>query len=470
MSPQEIAYLSATELRQLIERRELSPVEVVTACLAQIEQHNPQFNAVCTLSEHALSEARQAEQAVLRGEPLGLLHGLPVGIKDVTETAGLRTTYGSPVYADHIPARDALVVQRLKQAGAIVLGKTNTPEFGAGANTVNAIFGPTRNPWNPALTAGGSTGGGAVALATGMVALAQGSDLGGSLRIPASFCGVVGLRPSPGLAPAYPAGYLWDTLNVIGPMARTAGDVALMLQAIAGPSPLSPLSQPVTGRDFVAATQAALTGGVRVAYTPDIAGIGIDPGIERLCRQAAFDLAQAGVMVEEIELDLSFAWQPFLDLRGYRMVAEHYGDLDKLDRFGPNLAGNLQSGLQVTTAALGAAEQARTRLWQRFYDLFQKFDYLLTPCMAIPPFPVEQNYPQTIAGKTMNSYIDWVAPTFLLTLTGLPVGCVPCGLTGDRLPVGLQVVGPAQGEEAVLALAKQIQTAHPIGLPLVSRP
>lgn len=254
----EIADLSASELRRLIGKRELSPVEVVKACLARVEQYNPLVNAVVTLNERAVDDARDLERRLSRGDLVGPLCGLPVGIKDVTEVAGLRTTYGSPVYADFVPSEDALVVRRLRQADAVILGKTNTPEFAAGGNTFNEVFGRTRNPWDPTRSAGGSTGGGAAALATGMVALAQGTDLGGSLRIPASFCGVVGLRPSVGLVPTYPSNYLWDTLQVTGPLARTAEDVALMLQAIAGPSPWSPLAQPVAGRDFVAAVSAGV--------------------------------------------------------------------------------------------------------------------------------------------------------------------------------------------------------------------
>ncbi len=462
---EQIVYLSASQTQQLIAKKELSPVEVVKAYLAQIEEYNPIINAICTLSDRVLPEARAAEQSVLRGGPLGLLHGLPVGLKDITPTAGLRTTFGSPLYEDYIPQSDAVIVQRLKTAGAIILGKTNTPEFAVGASTFNQLFGPTRNPWNPERSPGGSTGGGAAALAAGMIALADGTDLGGSLRIPAAFCGVVGLRPSPGLVPIYPANYLWDTLNVAGPIARTAADVALMLQAIAGPSPHSPLSQPIKGRDFVAAVQRGITKKLRLAYVSDIAGIGVDPDIERVCRQASFSLADERITVEEIEFDLSFAWQPYLNLRGYRMVAEHYPDLDKIDRFGDNLANNLKSGLQVTMTALGAAETARSQIWQKFYSLFENFDHLLTPCAAIPPFSADKNYPETIAGKKMNSYIDWIAPTFLLSLTGLPVGCVPSGLTGENLPVGLQIVGRPQGEEAVLALAQYIQHICPIGRP-----
>src|SRR5438105_8395181 len=249
----DLPYPPATELRRLVADREVSPVEVVQACLARFERYNGAINAVVTLNERALDDAGVLERRLARGEPPGPLCGLPVGIKDVTPVAGLRTTFGSPLYKDHVPTEDALVVQRLRAAGAVILGKTNCPEFAAGGNTFNEVFGPTRNPWDPALSAGGSTGGGAAALVTGMIALAEGTDLGGSLRIPASFCGVVGLRPSVGLVPTYPAEWLWDSLQVEGPMARPAEDIALMLQAVAGPRPLSPLAQPVEGRDFVAA-------------------------------------------------------------------------------------------------------------------------------------------------------------------------------------------------------------------------
>lgn len=463
-----LSRLPATELRERVASREISPVEVTRAALAQIERHNGTINAVCTLSERALDDAQALEKQLAAGKAPGLLCGLPVGIKDVTPVAGVRTTYGSPLYRDHVPKADALVVQRLRAAGAIIIGKTNTPEFATGGNTFNEVFGRTRNPWNPALSAGGSTGGGAAALACGMIALAEGTDLGGSLRIPASFCGVVGLRPSPGLVPTYPADYAWDTMSVTGPMARTAGDIALMLQAVSGPSPLAPVAQPTAGRDFVAAVKDGHIRGLKLAYCPDIAGIGIDPEIEARCRQAAFDLKQTGAEVEEIELDLSFAREPFLAVRGYWMVAAHYHHLDRKDHFGSNLKGNVEAGLRLSLDKLGAAEQARGQLWQIFYDLFQKYDHLLTPCMAVPPFPVEQNYPAAIAGKEMKTYIDWVAPTFTLSLTGLPVGSVPCGLSGG-LPVGMQIVGRPQGEEAVLLLARHVQEMQDVGLPDLAR-
>src|SRR5437870_9275629 len=269
----DLADRSATELARLVASREVSPVEVVEACLARVERYNPAVNAVVTLNPRALDDAGELELRLVRGEEVGLLAGLPVGIKDVTPVAGLRTTYGSPLYRDHVPADDALVVRRLREAGAVILGKTNCPEFAAGGNTFNEVFGRTRNPWDPTRSAGGSTGGGAAALATGMIAVAEGTDLGGSLRIPASFCGVVGLRPSIGLVPTSSSDWAWDTLAVTGPMARTAEDVALALQAMAGPSPWAPLGLPVAGRDFVAAVLAGPQPGVRVAYCPDIAGI-----------------------------------------------------------------------------------------------------------------------------------------------------------------------------------------------------
>ncbi|HYS59277.1 MAG TPA: amidase family protein [Gemmatimonadales bacterium] len=466
---EDLADRSASELARLVRSREVSPVEVVEACLARVERYNPAVNAVVTLNPRALDDAGDLELRLVRGEEVGLLAGLPVGIKDVTPVAGLRTTYGSALYRDYIPAEDALVVRRLRDAGAVILGKTNCPEFAAGGNTFNEVFGRTRNPWDPTRSAGGSTGGGAAGLITGMIALAEGTDLGGSLRIPASFCGVVGLRPSVGLVPTYPADWAWDTLQVEGPVARTAEDVALMLQAVAGPSPLSPLAQPTAGRNFVAAAARGLPPGLRVAYCPDVAGIGIDPAIEPVCRRAAVGLGELGVEVDEIELDLSFGRRAFLALRGLWFVAQMFPRMDQLDRFGANVAGNIRAGLDTTTRDLGAAEAARGRMWHLFREFFGKFDHLVTPCMAIPPFAVDQNYPETVAGKKMETYVDWIAPTFVLSLTGLPVASVPCGLDPDGLPVGLQIVGKPFGEETVLALASQVQRLHPIGRPPLLR-
>ncbi len=492
-SGSELPDLSAAELRRRMGRGELTPAELVDACLERHERLHGTVNAVVTLNDGVREAAREAterqERLLAAGEALPPLHGLPVGIKDVTETAGLRTTYGCPLYADHVPEEDALVVRRLKEAGALILGKTNTPEFAAGGNTFNEVFGRTRNPWDPELSAGGSTGGGAVGLATGMMALAQGTDLGGSLRIPASFCGVTGLRTSPGLVPTWPSEFLWDALQVTGYMGRRAEDVALALQATVGPSPSVPVRQPVAGREFVGAVERAGRGGLEavaaasrrgppardvgapltVAYTPDVAGIGIDEEVETACRAAADALADAGAAVEPVELDLSYAWEPFLTLRGWWMLGHHRKHLDVLDELGENLAGNIRAGLEVTGSDLGDAEEARTRLWEEFEAFFEEHDALLTPCMAVPPFPVEENYPETIGGRAMDSYVDWIAPTFLLSLTGLPVGSVPAGLDDRGLPAGLQVVGPPLGEERVLAMMSVIEELRPLGRPPVLR-
>jgi amidase len=459
-----LADLSATELRRRISAREVTVVEAVEACLERVAQHNPTLNAIVTLNPQALEDAAHLDRRIKKGEDPGPLCGLTVGIKDVTPVAGLRTTFGSPIYRDYVPKEDALVVQRLRAAGAIILGKTNCPEFAAGANTFNDVFGRTRNPWDATKSAGGSTGGGAAALATGMIALAEGTDLGGSLRIPAAFCGLVGLRPSVGLVPTHPTDWVWDTLQVTGPMARTADDVALMLQTIAGPTECSPYAQPMDGRDFVRGARGARRN-LRIAYCADIAGISVDPAVERVCRAAAFALGEKGAMVEEIQLDLSAARPAFLSLRGLWFVTQMFSRLDMQDRFGPNVGNNVRSGLEVTSREIAAAETYRARLWHQFRKFFNDYDHLLTPCVAVPPFPVEQNYPDSIAGKPMQTYIDWIAPTFVLSLTGLPVACVPAGLDAGGMPVGLQIAGGQFGEEDVLSIASQIQKLRPVALP-----
>src|SRR5687768_12013186 len=344
--------------------REVTVVEYVEACLERVRQHNPTLNAMVTLNPHALEDAAQLDRRIRKGDDPGPLCGLTVGIKDVTPVAGLRTTFGSPIYTDYVPKEDALVVSRLRQAGAVILGKTNCPEFAAGANTFNEVFGRTRNPWDTTKSAGGSTGGGAAALATGMIALAEGTDLGGSLRIPAAFCGITGLRPSVGLVPTHPTDWVWDTLQVTGPMARTAEDVALMLQTIAGPSGLSPFAQPIDGRDFVRGAREARKN-MRIAYCADIAGITVDPAVERVCREAAFALADKGAIVEEIDLDLSVARSAFLSLRGLWFVTQMFSRLHMQDRFGPNVGNNVRSGLEVTSRDIAAAEAYRGHLWHQ---------------------------------------------------------------------------------------------------------
>lgn len=465
----ELCDLSATELRARIVSRDVSATELMESTLARIASVNGALNALVTLNPRALDDARDIDRRLESGAEPGLLCGLPVGIKDVTPVAGLRTTYGSTIYADHVAAEDAVVVRRLRDAGAVIVGKTNCPEFAAGASTFNDVFGRTRNPWNLARTSGGSSGGGAAAAAAGMIALAEGTDLGGSLRIPAAFCGIVGLRPSVGLVPTYPTDWLWDTLQVSGPMARTAADVGLMLQAMAGPSEWSPLSQPVAGRNFARAADEQVGQGWRIAYAADPAGVGVDAELERRCRDAAFALSARGAEVEEIDLDLSAGRRAFLTMRGLWFVRHMQRHMKHADRFGDNVRNNVASGLKLDVTALADAEHERNRIWMTMRQLFERFDVIVTPCMAVSPFPVEQNYPERVGGRVMETYVDWFAPTFVFSLTGLPVGSVPCGHNADGLPMGLQIVGPAFGEERVLAVAASVQQDHPIGRPPLGR-
>jgi amidase len=457
----------ARELAALIRARKLGPVELLDAHLAVVDRVNPKLNAFVTLvPEQARAAAQAAEAAVAGGGALGPLHGLPVAIKDVTLTAGIRTTYASALYRDFVPTEDAESVLRLKQAGAIVLGKTNTPEFAAGANTVNDLFGATRNPWNPALSAAGSSGGSAVAVATGMVPIAQGTDFGGSIRLPAAFCGIAGIRVTPGLIPNHPVALGWDPGQVAGPLCRTVEDVALMLDAMVGLSRLSPISVAPPWTSALAAVDAARdAAGLRVAYASDIAGIGVDPEVDAVCRRAALALREAGATVEEIAFDASAGRDPYMTWRGAWMVGQQFHNLAHMASFGANLRRNVEAGLDVTTRDLAAAERGRIAVFHRFRELFERFDVLLTPVAPVKPFPVEMNFPTDVNGRKLDSYVDWIAPTFLVTLVSLPAGSVPAGLTSDRLPVGLQIVAPRFEEPTILRVGKMVETANPIGWP-----
>ncbi len=461
----DLARRSASELAQLIATKTASPVEVLEAHLATISRVNPHVNAICTLAaDQAMATARELEKRIMAGDCIGPLAGVPVGVKDVTPTAGIRTTYGSPLFADHVPDEDAAVVTRLREADAVILGKTNTPEFAAGANTVNRVFGATRNPWDLDKSVGGSTGGGAAALASGMIALAEGTDFGGSLRVPAAFCGMVGLRPTAGLIPNHPVPNPWEVGRVHGPMGRTAEDVALMLDALTGLSDLSPISTlpPWTSAREVMAAMPDVDG-LKVVYSPDIAGVGVDPEVEALCRSAARALADAGASVIESDFSLADGYDSYQALRGLWMVTNYFVYLDGLDKLFANLRGNIEAGLKLTARDLAAAEQKRGELWHRCRALFAGADLLLTPTAPVPPFPVAKNYPDTIAGNKMATYIDWIAPTFLITLCGLPGISAPCGRTKAGLPVGLQIVGPRLSEPRLLATAKLVQEANPLG-------
>ena len=461
---------SARELARLIAARAVSPVEVLDAYLAVIATLNPKLNAIVTLAaDQARDAAKRAENAVMKGEPLGPLHGLPIGVKDVTPTAGIRTTFASPLFKDYVPAEDAEAVRRLKAAGAIVLAKTNTPEFGCGANTTNALFGPTRNPWNPALSPAGSSGGSAVAVAAGMLPIAQGTDFGCSIRIPAAFCGIVGIRPTPGLTPSRPLHLPWDPGQVHGPLARDAEDAALFLDAIVGFSRLSPISVAPPWQSTLAELERRDDiKGLRVAYVSDIAGIGVEAEIDSICRDAVAILAERGAQVEQIEFDASGGRAAYQTWRGFWMVGQQYERLTQIDQFGPNLRGNVEAGLKLTSLDFAAAELKREEMFQRFRKLFERYDVLLTPAAPVKPYPVEKNFPDRINGRRFENYIDWIAPAYLITLMSLPAATAPAGLSQDGLPVGMQIVAPRFEEPLILRVARLIHQASAVGWPPIA--
>ena len=470
MTDKTLVRKSARELARLIRERAVSPVDVLDAHLDAIEALNPKLNAVVTLAaEQAREAAQRAAAVVIKGETLGPLHGLPIGVKDVTVTAGIRTTFASPLFKDYVPAEDAEVIRRLKAAGAIVLAKTNTPEFACGANTNNALFGPTRNPWNPALSPAGSSGGSAAAVASGMLPIAHGTDFGCSIRIPAAFCGIVGIRATPGLTPNYPMPLAWDPGQVHGPLARDAEDAALMLDAMVGFSRLSPISvAPPWQSAFAELERRDDIKGLRIAYVSDIAGIGVEAEIDALCRKAAATLEKLGAHVEHIPFDASAGRAPYQTWRGFWMVGQQYERLTQIDEFGRNLKGNVEAGLKLNAVDFGAAERTRQEMFQRFRALFERYDVLLTPAAPVKPYPVEMNFPDRINGKSFDNYIDWIAPAYLITLVSLPAATAPAGLSQDGLPVGMQIVAPRFEEPLILRVARQIHRASNVGRPPIA--
>ena len=464
MRERNLCFTPATELVKLYRVRKASPLEVMQAVLARIDQVNPAVNTYVTVArESALRAARAATRVLKRGATFPPLFGVPVSIKDLVPTKGIRTTWGSKIFEHHVPDEDALVVERLKAAGAIVVGKTNTPEFGAGANTFNAVFGATRNPWNPALTCGGSSGGAAVALAAGMGPIAQGSDLGGSLRIPAAFCGVVGFRTTPGLIPVYPREMAWDSLSVTGPMARSVADVALMLSVMAGPDDRAPLSYAVDTREYLKAVKNPSVKGWRIAWTPDLNGlIPVDAEVAKVAEGACRVFRSLGAKIEAACPDFSEVNQIVLATRGLSMVALH---ADKLARWKgemqKGLVWNIEQGLRLTPQEIGHGEKLRTKLWHRVRRFMETHDLMILPTVAVPPFPVEQPYPAEINGKTLENYTQWFFLTYGISVTGLPAISIPCGFTQSGLPVGLQIVGRRRQEVAVLRAAAAFEAAAP---------
>lgn len=466
MSTNEIAFLPAVEQAARIRSGELSPIEVIDAAFAQIAALNPIVNAVVTLDEErARAAAREAEAATRRGDDLGPLHGLPIGLKDMTETAGLRTTYGSKLYEDNVPDVDALLVTRLKQAGGIIIGKTNTPEFAAGSNTRNPVFGQTLNPWNLALNPGGSSGGSAVALATGMCALAEGSDHGGSLRNPAAYCNVVGFRVSAGRIPAYPSPWVYDPFSVHGPMARTVRDAALMLSVMAGPDERVPISISEPGGPLAHAAEGSIKGW-RVALAPDLGGLlTVDPEVRRLTEIAARQFEDLGCTVEEAAPDLHDVLEIIGPLRAMRTGAVHQKELGLLDRvenaFLKQFAGRAAS---LGALDVARAEARRSALWERVRGFMERYHLLLLPSTLTAAFPKEIERLPAVNGVTFSDPIQSSLATYAISMTGLPAFSLPCGFTQDELPVGLQIVGRWRREADVLRAAAAFEDAHPYHL------
>ena len=457
----ELVWMTAVELAALIRRGEVSSTEVLRAHLEQIDAVNPELNAIITyLPEMALELARGADEKQARGEELGPLHGLPIAHKDANETKGIRTTMGSPVYSDYIPESDDLIIARLKDAGCVTLGKTNVPEFGAGSHTFNRVFGATRNPYNLNRTCGGSSGGAAVALAAGMIPIADGSDLGGSLRNPASFCNVVGFRPSPGRVPKYPASNAWERLGVDGPMGRTVQDVTLLLRAIAGYDPRAPISlgDPASifagdlGRDFAA---------VKIAYSPDLGELPVDPQVTQTIEKQLSVFSDLGCRLESAHPDFRDAYDIFQTLRAWSFelsFAERFAEFGE-EQFKETIRWNVAQGKDLTAGQISRTESKRTELFHRVREFLDTYEFLLLPTAQVPPFLLEWEYPSQINGLAMETYIDWMMSCAFITVTELPAISVPCGFTDDGLPVGLQIVGRPRSDFAVLQLAYAFQEA-----------
>jgi amidase len=461
---QDLCFLSATAMAAEIRAGRLSARELMQAHLARIGDVNPKVNAIVTLhAEQALAAAAAADDAQARGASLGPLHGLPVAHKDLLLTRGMRTTFGSKVHEHLIPSRSVLAVERQQQAGAISIGKTNTPEFGAGSQTFNAVFGATRNPYDLSKTCGGSSGGSAVALATGMVPLADGTDMGGSLRCPANFCNVVGLRPSAGRVPQVPALDGWDSLSVTGPMARTVQDLALYLSAMAGPDARDPMSISEDGARF-RAPLARDFHGTRVAWSPGMGGLPVDRRVSSVIEAQRAVFEQLGCIVEDACPDFRDAHEVFMDLRAYSFELQLGAVMDNHPGvLKDTIVWNIEAGRKLSASQLARADKLRTALFQRMHQFMQRYDFIVLPVNQVPPFPVEQQYVTEIDGVAMESYIDWMRSCYYVTACAHPALSLPCGFTDDGLPVGMQIVGRHRGEFELLQIAHAFEQATGVG-------
>ena len=461
MPASELCFLSATEQAELIRSRRVSAVELMQAHIEQVERVNPQVNAIVTFHpERSLERARAADAKQARGEPLHLLHGLPTAHKDLVPTRGVRTTWGSPIYSDFVPDEDALIVERQAAAGAISVGKTNTPEFGAGAQTFNAVFGATRNPYDLGRTCGGSSGGAAVALACGMVPIADGSDLGGSLRNPASFCNVVGLRGSAGRVPRYPARLAWNTLSVDGAMGRTVQDVALLMQAISGPDARVPISLTEPGSLFARPLARDLAG-TRVAWAPALGGLApVDARVVAAIEAQRPTFEALGCRTEETIADFTDAREVFHVQRAMIFAASHAEHLRQhRGLLKDTVIWNVEEGLKLTAEQIAAAELKRTQLFERVHEFFERHEFLVLPTAQVLPFPVEEQWVREIDGRPMRDYLEWMTSCWLVTVSGHPAVSVPCGFSPEGLPIGVQIVGRYRDDFGVLQLAYAFQQA-----------
>ena len=461
----ELCFRPATELAGMLRAREISARELLDAHLDRIVRLNPDLNAVVTLdAEGARTAADAADAALGAGDEVGPLHGLPVAHKDTHATGGLRTTWGSPLHVDTVPLRDELIVARYKAAGAVRVGKTNVPEFAAGSHTFNTVFGASHNPYRHGLSVGGSSGGAAAALAAGLVPLADGSDMGGSLRNPAAFCNVVGLRPTPGRVPTWPAALGWSQLSVQGPMGRTVADVALQLSVVAGADPRVPISLSDDPAGFAAGMSDRLDG-VRVAWAPDLGGrVTVDPAITSVLASSAGVFESLGATVEEACPDLSDADDVFGTLRAW-IFDTTYTDLARRhpDKVKESIRWNAEMGAKLTGADLARAEIAHTKLYERMVAFFETYDVLLAPTTQVLPFPVELEYPTEIGGVPQDNYLEWMRSCTVISATGCPALSVPGGFTDDGLPVGLQIIGAPRADRRILEVGHAFEQATRFG-------
>jgi len=446
-----LCFTGARALARMLRARKLSATELMQAFIAQIERVNPKVNAIVTfLPEQALKAAKALDRRKAFDRPLA---GLPIAYKDLLPTKGVRTTWGSPIYRDHVPVQDHLLVERLSAAGAILIGKTNTPEFGAGSQTYNPVFGPTRNPYDLSKTAGGSSGGAAAAVAAGMLPLADGSDLAASLRNPGNYCNVVGFRPTPGRVPSWPAPNAWDTLSTLGPLGRTVDDTAFLLAAMAGPDARAPTAIAEPGAVFARPLKRNFRK-TRVAWSRDLGGLPMDPKVTEVLEPARALFRRLGCTVEEAEPDFRGATEAFETLRAVGFLGR-YGALLKehRDKLKDTVIWNIEEGLKRSAEDIARAMALRSELFQRMRTFLEKYEFLLCPVNQLPPFPVEVEWPREIAGVPLGNYLDWMKSCYYITITSHPAVSVPAGFTPEGLPVGLQIVGRYRDDFGVLQLA-----------------